>query len=115
MIDHTITKDIEHGVGFNTPTELTFAAIGVAAVIWCGRFVSGRLKRDEIEKVELAAAVKRSDVRFEELSTVVSGLQVKVIECETHRSHDGATLKRLESELQEVRTTQTERLKRETP
>jgi hypothetical protein len=83
--------------------QVTLASIGAAAVVWCGLFVKGRLKEDAAEKIALAAAVKRSDDALDALVATVADLQVKVAKCEAHREHDGENMKRLMSELAEIK------------
>jgi len=97
-----------------TPTigaeTVTFAALGVATAGWLVSFAKGRLKQDAAEKLELAAAVKRSDAALDQLGTVVAELQVSVAKCETHREHDGREMARLRTELDAVKAKQNARL-----
>lgn len=105
--------DVTPGTGMIAPTEITLGAIGVAAVVWGGKFVLGRLKQDAAEKTELAESVKRSGAALATLGTTVSELQVSVAKCETHREHDAIERARLFDRVQELEAVQRERLKRE--
>jgi hypothetical protein len=90
--------------------QVTLATMGVGAAVWAGKFITGRLREDAAEKLELAAAVKRADEAFDTLSSVVAELKVSVAKCETHREHDGAELSRLRTELDAVKAKQNARL-----
>lgn len=82
---------------------VSFAVISAAAVAWGAKFITGRLKQDAIEKLELAAAVKKSDAALDTLFDEVAELKIGLVKCETHREHDAAERARIIADAQESR------------
>ena len=105
-------SDAVQGSGIGSEV-ITLGAIATGAVVWGGKFITGRLKQDAAEKLKLAEAVKKQNESIDELHEIVGDLKTKVATCETHREHDAVERARQTKRIEELEAVQRERLNRE--
>ena len=86
-----ITNDTQHVPGLEVG-QVTFAAIGAAAVVAGARWIAGKAKDDAVERDELRRLIP-----------TVADLKVTVAQCETHREHDRAEMARMSAEIECMR------------